>query len=157
MRDEDDDDLRLDTGWVDLHAMLPGLRGTILHVVHAMDEARVRAKLTEAGYRLAVLDGARIVDEASFFQQVAPALGLPEFFGGNWDAYNDSLWGLCGSLAVLWRDCDRSFEGDAQTLFSAVMGLMDAGLEPARERGEETFRLAVFLFGSGPGFRPLES
>jgi RNAse (barnase) inhibitor barstar len=122
-----------------------------------MDEPRLRAKLIEVGFRLAVVDGARIVDDASFFEQIRPALGLPEFFGDNWDAYNDSLWGLCGSLAVLWRDCDRSFAGDAQTLFSAVMGLMDAGLEPARDPGQETFRLAVFLLGSGPGFRALES
>ncbi|MFC4530954.1 barstar family protein [Sphaerisporangium dianthi] len=39
----------------------------------------------------AVVDGRACPTRAAFFQEVARALGLPAYFGHNWDAFADSL------------------------------------------------------------------
>lgn len=143
------------SAWVDLNETLTGLRGVIVHAVAAAEEERVRAALADGGFDVRVIEGAGIVDEASFFEQVSQKLPMREYFGNNWDAFNDGMCDMSGRVAVLWRDADRTFASDAQTLLSAVQGLFDAGVEPARDHREEMLQLEVFLFGAGPGFQPL--
>ncbi len=155
-RDDDDDfdpgGEDTNHGWVDLHALLPGLRGNIVHTLNSAEEQRLCSRLAAVGYRVRVLEGARIGDDEAFFAQACPALDLPPHFGDNWDAFNDSLWNLNGSWAVVWRDADQSLALDAQTVFSAMLGLADAALEPARDPGEPMLKLVLFLLGSGPGY-----
>jgi RNAse (barnase) inhibitor barstar len=156
--DFDDDDYGVTStndvneGWVDLHALLPGLRGNIIHTLNSEDERVLCDRLAGVGYRVRVLDGAQIRDERAFFERACAALDLPPHFGENWDAFNDSLWNVSGAWAVVWRDVDLSLAADAQTVFSAMLGLADAALEPARDPGEPMLKLVLFLLGSGPGY-----
>lgn len=138
--------------WVDLAESLPGLRGLILHVFEAADEPRVRAVLESARFDVRVIEGARVVDEDSFFEQVRVTLPLRDY-DDNWDAFNDGMCDLCGRVAVLWRDADQTFAHDAQTLLLGLQGLWDAALEPARDHGQEPLQLEVFVFGVAAGFK----
>ncbi|MCT4357476.1 barstar family protein [Streptomyces sp. Je 1-79] len=48
-----------------------------------------------------VLDLSGIVDKAGFMDRCAAALGLPGWFGRNWDALADCLTDLPGPVAVV--------------------------------------------------------
>jgi RNAse (barnase) inhibitor barstar len=110
--------------------------------------------LAAEGFLQRTLEGSRIHGDASFFHEAARALGLPEYFGRNWDAFNDGLgdvvFGPAERIAVLWRDADRSLAADAQTVLDATSAF-DAVGSPGSE-DEDPAQLEVFLFGSGPGF-----
>jgi RNAse (barnase) inhibitor barstar len=143
-------------GWIDLHDVLPGLRGDAVHAVDAAGERRLREALADAGFDVRVLEGARVVNEAAFFEELARALALPAHFGANWDALNDALGDLEGHVALVWRDADRTLACDAQTLLSAVQALSSAALEPAPDAGDtRPLQLEVFLLGAAPGFASL--
>jgi RNAse (barnase) inhibitor barstar len=144
--------------WIDLARELPGLRGQRLHVADSGHEERIASVLRMTGFDLRVLDGSRICDEPSFFEEAERGLRLPEHFGRNWDALNDCLgdWhdGDERRIAILWRDADQSLAADAQTVFRAVLAF-DAAAQPppAGSGGEPPLQLEVFLFGDVPGFR----
>jgi RNAse (barnase) inhibitor barstar len=140
--------------YADLKTALPWLRGVRVHAAAAGREAEVRAALEAAGFLQRTLEGSRIQGDASFFDEAARALGFPEYFGRNWDAFNDGLgdlvFGATERIAVLWRDADRSLAADAQTVLGATSAF-DAVGSPGSE-DEDPAQLEVFLFGSGPGF-----
>lgn len=146
------------TSWVDLHAELPGLRGGRIHVTPASLEARVREVLVRYGFDVRTLEGSRIADEGSFFEEAARALPLPEYFGHDWDALDDGLGDLQeGShrrVAFLWRDVDRSLEADAQVVVNGILAFEWAAAHPDADRvgDAEPLQLEVFLFGRTPGF-----
>ena len=143
--------------WIDVYALLPGLRGIVVHAVAAADEPRVRQVLTAVDFELRVLEGARIVDETSFFEQIAQVFVLPDGFGDNWETFADTLCDLHGHIAVVWRDADRTFAGDAQVLLTALQEFASAAEEPlfVPDAERKELQLAIFLFGAGPGFHPL--
>jgi RNAse (barnase) inhibitor barstar len=147
--------------WVDLARELPGLRGRRLHVTESGREERIASVLRMTGFDIRVLDGYRIRDEPSFFDEAERGLRLPTHFGRNWDALNDCLgdWhdGDERRIAIFWRDADRSLARDAQTVFRAVLAFDAAALSPAASAAEGVapLQLEVFLFGDVPGFRAL--
>ena len=142
--------------YADLKKALPWLRGVRVHAADAGREAEVRAALEAEGFLQRTLEGSRIRGDASFFHEAERALGFPEYFGHNWDAFNDCLgdvvFGPAERIAILWRDADRSLAADAQTVLDATSAF-DAVGSPGSE-DEDPAQLEVFLFGSGPGFGP---
>lgn len=50
-----------------------------------------------SGWKLYVLDGAKISDKKSFLDKIARAMKFPEYFGKNWDALDDCLTDLEGT------------------------------------------------------------
>jgi RNAse (barnase) inhibitor barstar len=40
---------------------------------------------------LTVIDGAKCLTEADFYDEVSSRLDFPDYFGRNWDAFNDSF------------------------------------------------------------------
>jgi RNAse (barnase) inhibitor barstar len=48
----------------------------------------------EYNCKLFYLDGERIFDKPGFFQSCLGAMDLPEYFGNNWDAWEDCLTDL---------------------------------------------------------------
>jgi len=143
--------------WIDVHALLPGLRGERLHVLPASQEARVRRALEGAGFTLRTLEGSRACDEAGFFAEIARALELPTHFGRNWDALHDAL-GALGEraerrLALVWRDAHLSLAGDLQTLLSACLALeAAASASPYETDARLPQQLVLVLLGEGSGF-----
>jgi len=82
--------------------------------VHLSESAPGRAALEAAGIRVASLDGASLTDKQDLMSGLAGALELPDWFGGNWDALDESLRDLSWLEAaghvvvieggeVLWR------------------------------------------------------
>jgi RNAse (barnase) inhibitor barstar len=142
------------TAWADLAALLPGLRGTGVHVVAAKQEAELCRGLAREGFRMAVLEGATMSDEAAFFREAARTFRLGPGFGSNWDALADALGDLAASrdrrLAVLWRDADRCLERDVQTFVNGVLAFARAAEDLGGE--DPPTQLAVFLLGAGGGF-----
>jgi Barstar (barnase inhibitor) len=50
----------------------------------------------DKGTKVYVLDGDRIIDSTSLFQEFATVMQFPEYFGHNWDALKDCLTELDG-------------------------------------------------------------
>ncbi len=141
--------------WADLRAALPGLRGQRVHVIAASREAEVRAALTGLGFEIHTLVGSAITNDAAFFQEAARGLGLPPWFGANWDAFLDSIGDFASAVparkAVLWIDADQTLAHDLQTVLAAVDAFAAAALG-AGEDDTEPRQLEVFLLGAGGGF-----
>jgi RNAse (barnase) inhibitor barstar len=140
--------------WVDLKALLPGLRGVSVHVVPRAAEARLRNALREAGFDVRVIDGRRVRDAEGLLAALARALELAPHFGHNWDALNDALGErILASgppLAVVWRHADRSLEADLQLVLDAARAF-DAASAPAPD-AEPVGQMELFLVGEGAGF-----
>ena len=145
--------------WFDVNAAVSGLGGASVHVLAAPREEEVRRVLEAAGFGLRTLEGGSVLSGRSFFREVGRALGLPPDFGHNWDALQDVLGDLAQGkerrIAVLWREADRSFEADPQTVVDAFVAFSRAAEDLAAE-GPAT-QLDVFLLGDGPGFGRLRS
>jgi len=140
--------------YADLKKPMPWLRGVRVHVANAQREDEVRRVLDAEGFVLRTLEGSRISGDVAFFHEAARALGFPEYFGRNWDAFHDCLgdvvFGPAERIAILWRDADESLAGDAQTVVNAASAFDSVG-SPGSE-DDDPAQLEVFLFGRGPGF-----
>ena len=82
--------------------------------VHFSESAPGAAALDAAGIRVAALDGAAIGGKQDLMAALSDSLDLPDWFGGNWDALDESLRDLSWLEAdghvlvveggdVLWR------------------------------------------------------
>jgi hypothetical protein len=82
--------------------------------VHFAEAAPGGAALQAAGIRVAAIDGAPLGGKRDLMAAVSEALELPDWFGGNWDALDESLRDLSwldasghvlvvGGGEVLWR------------------------------------------------------
>jgi RNAse (barnase) inhibitor barstar len=142
--------------FVDLRSLLPWLRGERVHVVAVGDEARLLAGLAEAGFAVDVVEGRRIRDAGTLYEEVARALALPEHFGMNADALADALgeaWEGAGRRAVVWRDVDETLARDLQCVVDAVRLLAEtADAVSAWADDGAAAQVEIFLVGAGPGF-----
>ena len=143
--------------WFDVSAAIPGLRGVAVHVLAAKREDDLRRALEAAGFSLRTLEGGSVSSDRSFFREIGRAFPLPAHFGQNWDAFQDVLGDLADGgerrIALLWRDADRSFEADLQTVVDAFVAFSRAAEDLAAEA--PATQLEVFLLGEGPGFARL--
>lgn len=114
--------------------------------------ARAVAAAREAGQPCAVLDLAGVRDKAGFLEACAGQLGLPGWFGRNWDALADllgdpeSLPLADGGVLVVrgWRELAAASPGDWETA-RTLLGDSAAG---ARESGRGVTALLA-LEGEG--------
>lgn len=140
--------------WFDVNEAIPGLGGASVHVLDARREEEVRAALLAAGFGLRTLEGGSVLSGRSFFREVGRALAAPGHFGHNWDALQDVLGDLArtggGRIALLWREADRSFAADPQTVVDAFVAFARAAEDLAAD--VPATQLEVFLLGDGPGF-----
>jgi RNAse (barnase) inhibitor barstar len=152
--------------WLNIRKAFPGLRGDRIHVVNVETEA-ITKELSSLSFKVYMIDGSKISDENSFFDEVAQALEFPEHFGHNWAAWNDCL-GDFGSLApkrvaIVWKHADETFAVDAQTFLQAVCDLenlaMWSALHPTDQTGKEIEpkQIEIFFLGDGEGFAKLQT
>ncbi|MFD4633118.1 barstar family protein [Streptomyces sp. NPDC058284] len=105
-----------------------------------------------AGWTTATLSLAGVTDKAAFMERCARGLGLPDWFGRNWDALADCLTDLSwapranGRLLVVsgWQEYARGAPGEwriAQEVFSAAV---------EHWRGAETGLEIVLALGPAP-------
>lgn len=95
----------------------------------------VTATLTAAGWRTAVVPGARTT--AELYTGLAAALDLPDYFGRNLDALWDCLTDLTGPTALVLPDWTR-FARSRPERWSAILGVL-------RERTEQPPDFVVLL------------
>ncbi len=76
------------------------LNGDVYPSVYLLDVALTTKEIErlkqDKGTKVFVLDGDRIVDSPSLFQEFATVIQFPEYFGHNWDALKDCLTELDG-------------------------------------------------------------
>jgi RNAse (barnase) inhibitor barstar len=136
--------------WFDVAAL--GVTGRRVHAVRAEREPELRDALAAAGFRVFVVDGARVTSPETLFDALGAALGLPSSFGRNWDALIDALGDFtlkAGRLAILWRDADQTLGHHVQTVLETVLILDAAAVDAAEDDGTQ---LETFLLGTGAGF-----
>jgi len=71
----------------------------------------LRHEADAAGWRLFYLDGAHARDKKSFLDQAARAMDFPDYFGRNWDAFeecvNDLAWAPATGYILLFQAPER--------------------------------------------------
>jgi RNAse (barnase) inhibitor barstar len=114
------------TSWLDMRKEIPGLRGQTIHATESETESLFDV-LSRLEFKIYIIDGSKIVDEKSFFAEVAHVFAFPSYFGHGWASWDDCL-GDFGSLAplrtaIIWKHADHTFIADAQTFLQAVCDL----------------------------------
>lgn len=142
--------------WLDIRKEFLGLRGFHIHVVDVSVEVLMTA-LSALDFKLYRIDGSKILDERTFFTEVAQVFDFPAYFGHNWDALND-CWGdidfSAQRIAIVWEYADQTLSADVQTFLEAVCTFYDfaVGLGTYDEDESKIIQMEVFLVGHGRGF-----
>ncbi|MFG3587246.1 barstar family protein [Streptomyces sp. NPDC047990] len=124
-----------------------------------MTDGTLADVLAAAGWAQVRLDLTGVTDKPAFMDRCARALGLPDWFGRNWDALADCLGDLSwapparGRLLVVtgWRDFARAAPRDWEVAQEVFAEAADRG------RGTEgELQVVLALGGSddGPTGRP---
>jgi len=112
--------------WIDLHQYIPEIKGSIIHVLSTPIN-EFSSLLETLGFRVFVIDGSKIIDEATFFDEFARVLEFPAYFGHNWGAWDDSLGEFIHSIpervAIVWQSADKSFANDPQSFLQVICDL----------------------------------
>lgn len=94
----------------------------------ALDE--VATLCQEHNTQLFYLDGSTISNKAEFLQACAKAMNFPDYFGDNWDAFEDMLtdleWVSENRYLVLYTQPERFAQGDADEWTTAIDILQSA-------------------------------
>ncbi len=77
--------------WVDIEQVYPRLSHGLPRLVPERVRLELQAALAAHGFTIYQLDGARITDTSTFFQEAAQVFQFPAYFGRNWDAFIDCL------------------------------------------------------------------
>ena len=110
----------------DLIKIFPG------RYIHAIQTEAVSLAnfLMRHGYKIYRINGAFIVDDETFFQEIARVLNFPSYFGHNWDAYFECLGDFyfdnfentkaAPKKALIWEDADQTFSANAITFLQTL-------------------------------------
>lgn len=128
-----------------LAGILAGHHAPGVYLWHAaIDPADAAHACEVAGWGFGQLDGWTCPDKAAVLTAFGPALGLPDWYGANLDALEDSLRDLTGPRVLLWDGWSTLAESDRDT-FDTVLEILG---ERAGESAGSAF--VVLLRGEGP-------
>jgi RNAse (barnase) inhibitor barstar len=130
---------------------MPWLGRGFVHCVHADVEQVLRQQLAGLGFTVFTIAGERIDDAQSLHVELARTFGFPDYYGANWDAFNDCFDDpeLPHRSALLWRGVERLAASDLKAFAEAVVVLSEAAESVERDARQ----VALFLLGTGNGFR----
>ncbi|MBI5031958.1 MAG: barstar family protein [Chloroflexi bacterium] len=145
------------TNWIDVTEVVPGLnKGQWLHIVKSPSNPLVNT-LSEHGFSVFVIEGAEISDSKSFFRQVRKVFDFPDYFGENWDAWDECLddfkLSLTRQIAIVWKDADQTFISDAKVFIQAVIDLYNMALSAGSIKNSQPHQVELFLMGNLEGFK----
>jgi RNAse (barnase) inhibitor barstar len=90
------------------------------------------------GVRLFHIDGARVQNKGRFLAVAADAMGFPEWFGSNWDAFHDCVtdlaWEPASAYVVLLGDMQR-FATHAPRDFYIALTILEEAAQYWSDRG----------------------
>jgi RNAse (barnase) inhibitor barstar len=83
--------------------------------------------IRQLGFEVKLLDGTKIESAAEFHEQAAATFGFPDYYGRNWDAFNDcfSNLGIAARTAIVWIEAQRLAASDLKTFSEAICMLND--------------------------------
>jgi RNAse (barnase) inhibitor barstar len=107
------------------------------------------ADLERLGFRVFRLDGAKIDDQRSFHEEVAEAFEFSDYYGRNWDAFEEcfSEVEMPSRVAIVWTRADVLASRDLKAFAEAVCLFF----EHSQERVKMGVQLEIFL-GDGRQF-----
>jgi RNAse (barnase) inhibitor barstar len=125
-----------------LQQALPWVGRGFVHRLPRDSEAGV-ADLERLGFQVFRLDGTKISDRESFHREVAEVFSFPDYYGRNWDAFDECFGELemPPHVAVVWTDADRLAAGDLKTFAEAVCLFHDH----YQERSKSGVQLELFI------------
>jgi hypothetical protein len=96
--------------------------------------------------------------------ELSLAFGFPDYYGRNWDAFNDSFGDFVGEhdgerFAVIWEDVEHAVAAAPVTAVEVGWALLEcaAGSMPSLAPGTRwSIELEVFAIGTGRDFDHLE-
>jgi len=106
----------------------------------------VRSQLGEEGWRVFYLDGVGqgITDKASFFAACAEVMEFPDYFGKNWDAFEECLtdlsWAKADGYVVLF-DKAGPFEAISPQDWRTAMDIFGQAVKSWHEAGKSMYVL----------------
>jgi RNAse (barnase) inhibitor barstar len=126
---------------------LPWLRSGPLLRVHGSARDHLDAFLARHSYRRFDLDGRAMTSRLAAHSELARAFAFPEYYGENWDAFDECFGDLieqhAGDLvAVVWNHVDVSARLAPATTVEVGRALLDERFGP----------LDVFALGDGDDF-----
>ena len=95
-------------------------------------------------------------DKDSLFEQISVVFGFPDYFGKNWDAFDECFHDFCmartAPLAILWRNTDAMLDSALRLLLqSLTVFALDARAAVGKDGGP--LQVEIFWLGpSGRGF-----
>jgi RNAse (barnase) inhibitor barstar len=122
--------------------------------IHAVDDDHADAlqqDLIRLGFEITVFRGTSMTTSAGFWAEIKTAFGFPEYFGANWDAFNDSFGDLVlpDRTAVLWRDADVCAESDLR-LFAEGVAVLTRTADAVG--ATDAKQIVLILTGHGSSF-----
>jgi RNAse (barnase) inhibitor barstar len=117
--------------WIDIRGLIewqPDPRpSSFVRLVDQAAEKRLALLLSDLGFETFSISGTELHDHESLFNAFASVFAFPEYFGKNWDAFNDSFGDFCfgrtGPIAVIWRDSDVTFRQTPTAFLESVVHL----------------------------------
>jgi hypothetical protein len=126
-------------GPVPLREHLPWMHG-VVNTAHLSTAPRLAEALGSLGFEVVRLEGERIVNDRSLFEQLFGVLGFPEDCPRDWEGFRSRAGEVAGRLpehsAILWLRADASAFFSLRTVAEAVhflLGWGDALAETGRQ------------------------
>lgn len=138
--------------WIDLSSKLPWVKGEKIHLIQQSDARRLVDELKQLGFEIVKIDGKQIIDEESFFAEIAKVCGFPDYFGNNWDAFNDSFYEYCiqkkRPIAVIWSHAMIAHDENLYSFLKITYELVSIASDMGSLNGSfEQIQAAVFHVG----------
>lgn len=113
----------------------------------------------EQGFRFFYLDGKDVVDKDTFLKRTAEVMDFPDYFGNNWDAFNDCITDLewyPANKYILLYDQFENFAQSAPSEWNVALDILRSAVEYWKEmdipmyvllRGNEAALAGLPVFG----------
>ena len=147
-----------DSVW--LREALPWLGPGFVHCVHEDAIDVLDRDLRRAGFAIIRLPGEDMADARSFHAQAKHAFAFPDYYGHNWDAFDECFGetGFFSPTAIVWTAAERLAASDIKTFAEAVVQFTrfrDAFARPDHDYVEapRSTQVELVLIGRGAAFR----
>lgn len=109
-------------------AQLAALPAGVVPVAGTVDLVALEAECDARGRPSVVLDTADVADKDGFMAAISQALGLPGWFGRNWDALAECLGDVPSSTVLVWDHWTDMATSDPRATEVAIEVFAESGL-----------------------------
>lgn len=116
------------------------------------EEAKQLLGSLQEGFKLFYIDGSEVSEKESFLQTFSNAMHFPDYFGKNWDAFEECItdlsWLEFDILVLLYKDANL-FANNRPDEFNVAMTIL---VSASKYWLEKKRPMHVFLTASNPTF-----